>query len=274
MNRLVFPLALALASLAVVLPASAEVGPWANGSRAKVRILSEGIGPDGRLAAGIEIVLPAGWHTYWRDPGTAGVAPKIDFAPSENVTKVDVAFPVPQRSDDGFSVTNVYDDRVILPVSVVVADPAKPVELSAKLDLGVCQTVCVPDHIEASLTVPPGEGDAAAAKILAAARALLPGAPQPGTFAVEGVSRHGGTEGKPVFRIRAAVPAGTDPVLFVEGPGDWSAYAPASAGRDGDMALYDVKFSRTGAKTPIAGVHLRITISAGGKAIEQTVGLD
>lgn len=274
MKKVVFPIAVALAALCSSLPAAAGVGPWANGSKAKVRILSEGIGPDGRLAAGIEIVLPPGWKTYWRDPGTAGVAPKIDFAPSENVTGAEVAFPVPHRSDDGFSVTNVYEERVVLPVSIVIADPAKPVELSVKLDLGVCEAVCIPDHIEARLSVPPGEGDAAAAKILAAARALLPGAPEPGTFAVEGVSRSGGTEGKPIFRIRTAVPAGTDPVLFIEGPGDWSSYAPAVASRDGDKVVYDVKFSRTGSKTPIVGVRFRITISAGGKAIEQTVGLD
>lgn len=274
MNQVLFPLAAALAVVWSALPASAGTGPWADGAKARVRILAEGIGPDGRLAAGIEIVLPAGWKTYWRDPGTAGVAPRIDFTPSENVTAAEVAFPVPHRFDDGFSVINVYDGRVVLPVSIVVADPARPVELSAVLDLGVCQAVCIPDHVEASLVVPPGEADAAAAKILAAARALVPGAPQPGTLAVEGVSRIGGTEGKPIFRIRAQVPAGTDPVLFVEGPDDWSPYAPAAAGRDGDKALYDVKFSRTGAKTPIAGVRFRITISAGGKAIEQAVGLD
>src|SRR5262249_40607890 len=155
--------------------------------------------------------------------------------------KADVAFPVPHRSDDGFSVTNVYDERVILPVSISVADPSKAVELSAVLDLGVCQTVCVPDHIAAELTVPPGDDDAAAAKILAAARALLPGPPQPGTFAVDGVTRTGGTEGKPVFRVRASVPPGANPTLFIEGPADWAPYAPVAAGHDGEKTVFDVK---------------------------------
>jgi suppressor for copper-sensitivity B len=271
--KIVFPLAAALAITAIS-PATAAVGAWASGSKAKVRILSAGVGADGRLAAGLEIVLPSGWKTYWRDPGTAGVAPKFDFAASKNVARADVAFPVPERSDDGFSVTNVYEEHVVLPVSIALTDPAKPVDLSAVLDLGVCQDVCVPDHVEAHLTVPPADADAATDKTLAAARALVPGPAEPGKFAVEAISRNGGTDGKPVFRIRVLAPAGTKPELFIEGPQDWAAYAPMAAGNDGGRALYDVKFSRTGAKTPIAGAKFRVTISAGGRAIDQAVGLD
>ena len=274
MKTVLILVAVALATLDAAPGASAAVGAWANGSKAKARILTEGIGPDGRLAAGLEIVLPTGWKTYWRDPGTAGVAPRFDFASSQNIARADVAFPVPHRFDDGYSVTNVYEERVILPLSVALADPAKPVELSAVLDLGVCQTVCVPDHIEAHLTVSPSDADAATGKILAAARALVPGPAEPGAFAVESVTRNGGTEGRPVFRVTAMVPAGAKAELFIEGPDDWSPYAPVPVATEDGRATYDVKFSRTGARTPIAGARFRVTISAGGHAIEQTIGLD
>ena len=274
MKPILLPLAAAIAALALASPATAAVGSWASGAKAKVRLLSEGVGPDGRLVAGIEIVLPAGWKTYWRNPGTAGVAPKFDFSTSANLASVDVSFPVPHRSEDGFSVTNVYEDRVVLPVSAGIVDPTKPVDFAATLDLGVCREVCVPDRIEAHLAVSPADADAIAGKILAAARALLPAAPAPGVFAVESVARNGGTDAKPVFRIRAVLPAGAKPDMFIEGPDDWSPYAPTFAGVDGGRALYDVKFSRTGARTPITGAHIRITISAAGQAIEQTIGLD
>ena len=39
----------------------------------------------------------------------------------------------------------------------------------------------------------------------------------------------------------------------------------------GDGATYRVTFDRLGAKTPIEGARLRVTLAAGGKAVEQTV---
>lgn len=79
---------------------------------------------------------------------------------------------------------------------------------------------------------------------------------------------------RPVFRVTTTVPAGVEPKFLVEGPEDWAPYAPAFAGRDGDHVLFDVKFSRLGAKTPIAGAEIRVTMEAGGRAVEQTVPLD
>ena len=66
--------------LTATAPASAAVGDWGQGARAKVRLIASGVGSDGKLAAGIEIVLPSGWHTYWRSPGDAGIAPLIVFS--------------------------------------------------------------------------------------------------------------------------------------------------------------------------------------------------
>ena len=84
----------------------------------------------------------------------------------------------------------------------------------------------------------------------------MPGPPEPGVFAVDSVAREGGTDAAPVFRIAATVPATGETRLFVEGPADWSPYEPVLVSRDGDRVVYDAKFSRTGAKTPIAGASI------------------
>jgi DsbC/DsbD-like thiol-disulfide interchange protein len=264
-------LAAAFAALTVA-PAAAAVGDWASGIKAKVRLVAAGIGDDGRLAAGIEIVLPPSWKTYWRSPGDAGIAPVFDFADSKNLGTANVSFPPPHRFDDGYSVTNVYQDSVVLPVSAEVRDPNKDVDLSVDIKLGVCQEVCVPDEVKAHVIVPAGDNDGAAARMLADARAALPGPPEPGAFFVDGVERDGGTDARPVFRFSLTVPDPAHTTIFVEGPPDWYAGTPVPAGEG--TGAYTVKFDRLVAKTPIAGAHLRFTVVSGSRAIEQTIGLD
>ena len=260
--------------LVATAPASAAVGEWGQGTRAKVRLIASSIGSDGKLAAGIEIVLPRGWHTYWRSPGDAGVVPVVDFSKSKNLGPAEVSFPVPTRDDDGFNVTNIYNDRVILPVIATVSDPAKPVELSVTLTIGVCDEICISDDVEARLTVPAGENDSAVADTLTAAVALVPGPAEPGVFVVESVTREGGTENRPVFRFEGIVPDAAHAQVFVEGPIDWAPYTPDLVAGQGGKAAYTVEFSRRGSTNPIPGTKFRVTILSGNRAIDQTLGLD
>ncbi len=254
-------------------PASATVSDWVKGQRSEVRLLASGIGADGKLAAGVEIAMPEGWTTYWRNPGDAGIAPLLDFAASKNVGAADVSFPVPTRQDDGAdTITNIYRGTVVFPLSIAVIDPAKPVHLALNLHIGVCQEICVPEDVTVNLTVAAGEKDATADAELNAARALIPGAPLPGTFAIAAVARNGGTDGRPVFRFTGSVPDAPNAEVFVEGPADWAPYAPEFV--PGAEPAWDVKFSRTGARTPIEGAKFRLTIRSGDHAIDQTLSLN
>ena len=265
-------LALVIASLSSA--AVAETGAWGEGTKAEVRLLAAGINADGALDAAIEIVMPKGWHTYWRTPGDAGIAPVFDFSTSQNVGEVHVQFPVPERYDDGVSVSNVYKDRVVLPLTVPVLDRARPVTLAVAVDLGVCADICVPDAAQTTLTLDPSESDPVAAALIAEARSRLPGKPMPGELAVEAVVRDGGTDKRPIFRVTASTPNAVATDIFVEGPADWAPYSPELAASATGEGTWTAKFSRIGAKTPLAGAALRVTLVAGGRAVEQTVPLD
>ncbi len=252
--------------------AKAEFGQWVVLDKARARLIAAGIGKDGRLEAGIEIMLDPGWKTYWRTPGAAGLPPVIDFGASGNLGAVEVRFPVPERDEDEYGVSNVYHDGVMLPVEAEVPDPAAPIDLRLALDFGVCEEVCIPEHIEAEVNVQPGVVDRLASATLAGARAQLPGPPVPGVLSVDAVQRSGGDETKPDFELTVSAPA--DAELFVEGPADWYSGAPERVADDGDKGVYRVTFDRLGAKTPIKGASLRVTIVADGKAVEQSVALD
>jgi len=268
--RLLFVAVLALGAA----PASAAVSDWTAGAKARVRLIAAGIGEDGRLAAGIEIRLPPGWKTYWRTPGDAGIAPTIDLGASRNFEAPDVRFPVPHRFDDGYAVTNVYSERVLLPVSAVVPDPTRSVFLVLRIELGVCEVICIPDRVDARLIVPPREDDPVAAGLLADAAADLPGPPEPGVLAVDDVTHDGGTDKRPVFRFAVTVDDPQEAVVFVEGPDDWRPAVPRFAGETVLGAFYTVQFRRLAAHTPIDQAAFRVTIVSGDRAVEQTIGLD
>jgi DsbC/DsbD-like thiol-disulfide interchange protein len=271
------PLAAILAAgyvLAVPVSAEAAAGPWVGAGKARVRLLIAGTDASGRLDGGIEIALDPGWHTYWRSPGDSGIAPVMDFSASRNLGPVEVAFPMPERVDDGYSVSNVYKGSVVLPISAKLGDAGSGADLSLRLDIGVCADVCVPDHFEATLALKPGESDAEVAKVLAEARGHLPGPPRPGTFAVTAVTRQGGTDKRPAFDIAATLPEVGGAAMFVEGPDDWYPDTPKLVTGEGGKATYRVTFDRLTSKVPITGTKLRVTIASGGNAIEQWVPLD
>lgn len=254
--------------------ASAAAGPWVSDGKARVRLIAEGVDAEGRLRAGLEIALDEGWHTYWRSPGDSGIAPVIDFSGSRNLGPVEVAFPLPERLDDGYSVTNIYKGNVILPVTAKLVDPAAGADLALKLDIGVCADVCVPDHFETSLSIKAGDADAAVGAALARAEKLLPGSPEVGAFAVTGVTRQGGSEKRPTFDVSAKLPDAKAAQVFVEGPADWYPNVPKLVTEGGDNGTYRVTFDRLSSKVPIAGAKLRVTIVSAGRAIEQWVPLD
>lgn len=264
--------ALVCAAMSIA-PAHAAIGQWVEGSQARIRLITAPPTPGGKVHAAIEIELDPEWKTYWRSPGDAGMPPVIDFSGSVNLKPALVALPVPERFDEGGAISNVYEDHAVFVADTALANPAKPARLQLKLDIGVCQEICVPEHFEAALDID-GSDDPAAAGILSKALTHLPAAPEPGTFAVKDVRRAGGSDKRPVFEIDAVVPDAASAEVFVEGPADWYPDTPAFVSASGTIGTYRVTFDRLTAKTPISGSSLRVTIVSGPHAIEQSVNLD
>ena len=75
------PISLALVVLTIGALSALPVGSatnglssdWAQGHNSRVRLIA------GDDLAGVELQMPAGWKTYWRNPGDAGgVPPSFD----------------------------------------------------------------------------------------------------------------------------------------------------------------------------------------------------
>ena len=227
------------------------------------------------VRAGVEVRLKAGWHTYWRYPGDAGVPPRFDFAGSDNVKAVTVLWPAPQRIPEQGLVAIGYVRDVIWPLAIVPQNPAKPVTLRLKLDYAVCEKLCVPAEGKAELVVKNGSSaDAALATALAKVPkqvALGEGSP----LAIRAVRREGdGSRSRVVVDV--AAPTGTDVALFAEGPApDWALPVPmAVAGAPAGLRRFAFELDGAPPGAKYDGAAITLTAVAAEHAIEVTTHLD
>lgn len=140
---------------------------------ASVRLIAASAMTKGRYRAGVVIAMPSGSHTYWKQPGDAGVPPVFAFNGSTNVAKAEVEFPTPARiTEDGLDAFG-YTDRVAFPVLVTPADPGKPSSLHVDLSYAVCNKICMPGHSTADLALPT-KGESRQDEAVAVAFALVP----------------------------------------------------------------------------------------------------
>lgn len=143
MLRCLAPLCLAIcAFLASPLAADPLDGAY------EVEVLPGWRAKDGTHIAAVQIALGAGWKTYWRAPGDAGIAPQFDWRASRNLSGVEIIWPTPKVLSQAGVQTIGYQGRVVLPLRVAALRDDRDVQLSGVLEIGVCKDVCLPVTID------------------------------------------------------------------------------------------------------------------------------
>lgn len=266
---------------AAILPVSAAFSGssgWDGDRRAGVRIVAGGTKVEaGRdvLRAGVEIRLAPGWKTYWRYPGDSGVPPHFDFAKSENVKSVQVAWPAPERIAEADGIIIGYRDNVVFPLTIEPKDASAPVVLRLAMDYAICEKVCIPVQAKAELKI---KGGGTAEPAIVAAERSVPKAQPLGADAplsIKAVRRD--NTGKPArVVVDIAAPQGVPVAVFAEGPTqDWALPVPDKT--DGAPAgLQRFAFALDGLPPGASadGAEIRLTAVAGEQAIETTFRLD
>lgn len=272
---------LALALSGVALPARAQdasASAWGNAHSARMRLLAGELLADGGYRAAVEIRLDAGFKTYWRHPGDAGLPPVLDWSASGNVADVTVHWPAPVRFPDPAGFSNGYPDGVVLPVTVKPLEAGKPVVLALTLDFGVCKDICIPARSQAELPLP-REGSGRYARVIASALAREPrrvafGEGTPGIAAIRalpGVGRRG------ALSVTLRTPAGSTPELFVEAPEPWLFGTPKAVEASGEERVYHVPVEfgpEPGSAGASGSLALRLTLVLPDRAIESEATLD
>ncbi len=109
---------------------------------------------DGSHVAALRFELAPGWKTYWRAPGEAGIPPRFDWRGSRNLGAVEILWPTPQQTTTNGMRTIGYEHDLILPVRLTPTRAGQPISLSADVEIGICNDICVPVDTQVHLDLP------------------------------------------------------------------------------------------------------------------------
>jgi thiol:disulfide interchange protein len=154
------------------------------------------------VLAGVRLRMDPNWHTYWRNPGPAGMPTSIDWQLPKGVTAGAIQWPVPEKLPDPDLTTYIYKDEVILlvPLKLAADLPPRPLELKAQVAWLECDQSCIPGKadVQAVINVGPATKASKDAAMLSAWQQKLP-------QSSAGLAARAGWEGPPVADARPLV---------------------------------------------------------------------
>jgi len=218
------PLPLLLAAWAAGFPPLAR----AQAPEVPVTALSEftAVRPGDTFRVAVRLVVPAGWHIGWINPGASGLGTRLAWQLPAGVSGGTSEWPYPETEESGADVINVYRGSVVV-FSTFAAAPgvSGSVALTADLSWGICREVCVPQKRTVALTLPVTSGAPARAAAWSEAEAatrLLPMRERSATF-------DAARTGDGIRLTIAGLKAGP-------APGSWVTFFPAANGKPSVVA--------------------------------------
>jgi len=134
--------------------------------------------PGDTVTVGVRLKMEPKWHTYWKNPGDAGAATRVEWELPPGITAGGIEWPAPERLEVEGIVTFNYSHEVILLVPLKLEDgvPTGPLELKAEVSWLECEELCLPGEATVTTTLNVGAESkpSAEAVIIEAARARLP----------------------------------------------------------------------------------------------------
>ncbi|MCC7205241.1 MAG: hypothetical protein IT441_09185 [Phycisphaeraceae bacterium] len=118
--------------------------------------------PGQSMTLGIVLEMEEGWHTYWMNPGDAGLATTVTWELPAGYQVGPVQWPTPRKFGEGGITSYGYEGRVVLPVALGVPAEAPPgvVSVRAEVKYLACKEICVPGRVELRLELPVAPGPA------------------------------------------------------------------------------------------------------------------
>jgi len=193
----------------------------ATSGNVEVELLSEGasVQPGRPFHVGLRMRMHDGWHTYWKNPGDAGLPLRIAWDLPEGFTAGPIEWPAPERISGENLVSYGYHGEVLLPVEITppATISGKRITLGGTFEWLECAEICVPASATLSRSLPVQQGLPAPGSHTASfaeARARIPAAPDGWTFAA--------TAGAGAILLEFHVPPGAASLhgayLFVDRP--------------------------------------------------------
>ena len=133
------------ALVAIAFLASLPAGFAAAKTQAALLLSAETVHPGETIVVGVQLRMPSGWHTYWRNPGAAGGPTKVQWTLPPGVTAGEIQWPIPEKTTTAGLITYGYEGEVVLLVPLTFSSSVAkgPLDLSAKVSWIECETQCI-----------------------------------------------------------------------------------------------------------------------------------
>jgi thiol:disulfide interchange protein/DsbC/DsbD-like thiol-disulfide interchange protein len=134
-------------------------GSLAHAAHTQVQLLlsADTVRPGDTIWAGVDLKMDPAWHTYWKNPGEAGMATKIQWQLPPGVTAGETQWPLPEKLPPAEVTTYGYNHEVVLLVPLKLGADLKPgpLDLKANVTWLECKEECVPGSasVEATLNI-------------------------------------------------------------------------------------------------------------------------
>ena len=136
-----------------------------------------------RITVAVRLILDPGWHTYWTNPGDAGLPLEVTWTLPDGVTAGPLQFPTPRLTPQPPLMSYGYERELLALVELQLPpslDGKTPLRLRGTAKWLACADVCLPGSGSLLLELPVMAGGAATPTPWAAAiertRAQLPAA--------------------------------------------------------------------------------------------------
>lgn len=251
--------------------AKAATSPWLATEVGQIRLISalDRTGEADEVPLGLEFALKKGWKIYWRSPGDAGYAAKMDWSGSQNLQEMKILWPVPERFTILGLETVGYKGEIVLPLMARLTKPSDALSLKLNLDILACSDICVPVLANLELRLPPGPTQSAReAQRISQFRTRVPG--DGSAHGLELLTAEWQEPGLLVAEARAE-PAFNAPDLFIEGPeGALFAAPKVTLENRGRLARFEIKLAQE-PKGGLAGQTLTLTVADGVRGLEASL---
>jgi len=108
----------------------------------------------------IELKLPEGWYTYYKNGGDSGLGAKIQFSKiPENIIPQELDYQAPEKHIENSFVSYIYQNNATFSLNLLRKDTTdnkqdKSLNLKGKLNFLVCNNICIPLEKDFSITTP------------------------------------------------------------------------------------------------------------------------
>ncbi len=113
----------------------------------------------GAIQVYLKIELKGNWHTYWQNPGHAGLPPQFEITTTPAATVGEMQYAVPERIQNGPLVTFGYHKEAWFMREIQIPQDKinEKFSLSAKLRYLVCDQQCLQEKAELTVALPNAE---------------------------------------------------------------------------------------------------------------------